>query len=207
MRMALFGIAVVLGACVLPLCGEPVRAATSHPAQVAAEDVVQGLADAGITIQPSQVSFLADIPATGEHAELELLSLEPLATTRAKTRAKMRCADPSQCIPFYVEISGIADAHMGKRDVPSDTGKDPAAKPLSKGNAGITSRPREPVILKQGSAATLQMATSRMLITMPVICLQNGHKGERVRVTSVDRTKIFVAEVISANYLRAGLQQ
>ncbi len=209
MRTALLGVAVALGSCAVQLCGEPVRATPTHPAQVAAQDVVQGMAEAGITIGPGQVSFPTAIPATVEHARLELLGLEPLGTT---TRAKMRCLDRSACIPFYVAVMGIADVRMGRRDLPSDSEKNDAAKraPERKPSAPLLMKrdsEAEPLLMKPGSEATLHIAANHMQITVPVICLQNGHKGERIRVASVDHTKTFVGEVVSAGYLRAELQE
>jgi flagella basal body P-ring formation protein FlgA len=44
-----------------------------------------------------------------------------------------------------------------------------------------------------------------MRITLRVICLENGARGERVRVSSTDHKRIYQAEVIDPGLLKSAL--
>jgi flagella basal body P-ring formation protein FlgA len=41
--------------------------------------------------------------------------------------------------------------------------------------------------------------------TTPVICLENGRQGESIRVSSLDRKRIMVGEIVGPGLLRGDL--
>jgi flagella basal body P-ring formation protein FlgA len=44
-----------------------------------------------------------------------------------------------------------------------------------------------------------------MVITLPVICLENGSQGERIRVSSTDRKFTYLGEIVAPGMLRTQL--
>ena len=62
---------------------------------------------------------------------------------------------------------------------------------------------RAAILAKSGSPVSLIVAGEGFRITLPVICLQPGALGQRIRVRDPAGTRILIAEVVSAETLRA----
>jgi flagella basal body P-ring formation protein FlgA len=53
--------------------------------------------------------------------------------------------------------------------------------------------------------ATLEIVAPEMVITIPVVCLENGHQGEQIKVLSTDRKSAYLGEIIRPGLLRQRL--
>jgi hypothetical protein len=154
-------------------------------------DIIQGMREKGITVRPAQVSLLATIPVRIEHPVLEVEKIEPISVDAS--RVLMRCADQVSCIPFYAVVNGLPRGEQ-VADEKQAVRKSILEKPV-----------RGPVMVKQGTTATLEIFSPDMLIRIPVVCLQNGRQGERIKVASIDRKQTYTGEIVTHSLLRSQL--
>jgi hypothetical protein len=145
----------------------------------------------GVVVRSGQVSLLSNIPAHTEHPALEAVKIEPLSSS--SSRVLFRCVDRSACLPFYAVVNGLVAGERAAVESPRERGTS-----LPKAVGG-------PIVMKRGSRATLQIVAPEMLITISVVCLQNGRQGEKIKVSSTDQKNTYMAEIISPGLLRSGL--
>lgn len=113
-----------------------------------------------------------------------------------KLKVQLRCRDPRACIPFYV----LVDRHAA---VEAD------ASPLNNEvvdaaeNHPELDAPVETLVMKSGDPAKMLFEQKGLSITMPVICLQNGRRGQTIRVSSADHKRFYKAEVVALGLLKA----
>jgi hypothetical protein len=129
---------------------------------------------------------------------LEVLSVKPLGDrssgkhSESHSLVKMGCRVAGACLPFYSIVSkpaAVLDNVQVARDI-SYTGNSAALKP------------RDKIMMRQGTHATLMMNDSRMQVQVSVISLENGIAGHKIRVESPDHKQKYTAEVVSANLLK-----
>jgi hypothetical protein len=159
------------------------RTAISAPAVIAA------LVSAGLGVAASQLEFLSPVSASDRSPKLQVVGIENMSADTAGV--KLRCTDNRECIPFYVLVHDPKG--WGNR-----------VKPLVAGNQrpAVASTVR---LVRGGDRATLILETADLRISLPVICLQNGIRGERIRVASADRKRFYRAEVVAPGMLRGSL--
>jgi hypothetical protein len=182
----IFGTLALLGTAVLVSAQQ-----AAAPPRITAEDVVQSLRDHGVEIAASQID-LPDFPARKGHPELELMKVEPLPD--GTSRVLFHCADKASCIPFYVVLRGMT------RDFRAEYRHQGAPRKQLAHDAAHRS-----VLIKRGASAMLEMVSPTMVITLPVICLENGSQGERIKVTSADRKSTYLGEIVAPGMLRTQL--
>jgi hypothetical protein len=137
--------------------------------------ITGALSTAGLRVTIGQVESLSLITASEANPKLTATKVESLDANTTKVR--LQCERTNVCLPFYVLV------HW-----PEGT------KPDVKG----ATRPSvllEPLMVHNGKDATLVFEGQHMRMIMPVLCLQNGVRGQRIRVISKDRKKVFVARV------------
>jgi hypothetical protein len=184
--MNIFGGLVLLGATVAAYGEFP--ALRPH---VTEGDIIEAMREKGVIVCAGQVSMLSTIPVRTKHPVLEALKIEQLSADAS--RVLIRCADRSSCIPFYAVVNGLAP----NEQTPGE---------LLNGQGAVLQKPASgPVLVKRGSTATLEIVAPDMLITLPVVCLQNGRQGERIRVSSIDRKKTYLGEIVRPGLLRSRL--
>jgi hypothetical protein len=105
-------------------------------------------------------------------------------------KVKLRCRDSHECLPFYVLVHGVDRVKVGSAKE--------GAMPLSKASS------RQNVV-RGGDRAILILETPDSRMSFPVICLQAGTRGQKVRVTSTDRRRFYDAEVVAAGILKGSL--
>jgi len=152
------------------------------------QGVVDALARAGIVVGRHQIEFLSGKRDTREGARLRVVSVTSSSFGTAKV--KMRCQDNRECLPFYVlvhEFDGMVLNRSTAAAVPE------AASRSSKG------------VIRSGDHATLVLETGDARMSFPVICLQSGDRGQRVRVASPDHRKFYDAEVVAPGMLKGSL--
>lgn len=179
----IFGALMLLGATVAAYGN------SAQPTHVTESDVAEGMRGKGVIVRAEQISMLATIPARAEHPVLEALKIEPLSGDTS--RVLMRCVNRNSCIPFYAVVNGLTPGQKFSAELP-------AAREASLEKPALS-----PVVMKRGSTATLEIVSSEMLITIPVVCLENGRQGERIRVSSTDRNHTYLGEVTSPGLLRS----
>jgi hypothetical protein len=162
------------------------------------DHVVRALFAKGIHIPDQHVSLLADVVAAEPNPALDILTITPLGNRSSGIRVESRsllkvaCHVTGECLPFYAIVIWPARPAEG----PSRGSSSPSAGPSSEleANAVIT--------MRAGTHAKLVMDDDRSHIQVDVISLENGTAGHRIRVASLDRKQVYMAEVVSAILLK-----
>ena len=170
----------------------PVETAEARIA-VARQRVADALASSGLKVSADQVEFLSAVSAAGRSSALRMVSV----TNRGADtlRVKLRCRDNRQCLPFYVLVHNPPQTGASG-NAPSRSASSDAALP------GDT--PLQPLI-RDGDPATLVLEYADYRISMPVLCLQGGARGQRIRVMSKDHKRFYEAEIVGAGIVRGRL--
>jgi len=137
------------------------------------------LMTAGVRVTPDQLQPLSLMTATQSNPRLTAAKIESLDANTTKVR--MQCERTDVCLPFYVLI------HWPEADQAKQALKD---GPIRSRHLLL-----EPLMVRNGKDATLIFEGQNMRMTMPVLCLQNGVRGQHIRVISKDRKKIFLGRV------------
>ncbi len=112
-------------------------------------------------------------------------------TITARTiQVRLRCQDNHECLPFYVLVHGIDD--------PKALGAEPKA-------LRALAQAAMPATVRGGDHAILILETADSRLSFPVICLQSGNRGQKVRVSSPDHARFYDAEVVAAGLLKGSL--
>jgi hypothetical protein len=174
-------------ACCLLLVGTSALAETKPRFDVSSQRVVEALAAAGVSATTGQVRFLDPVTALVREPRLQVVRVGNW--TGGALKAELRCRDHRACLPFYVLLGsgGTADAQGGTPQ------------------KGVTESLDKSALMRDGDPATLLFEGSTLRISMPVICLQSGNRGQTIRVASTDHKRFFSAEIIGAGLLKAAL--
>lgn len=147
--------------------------------------VADAMASAGMEVNPDQIEFLSGASWTDETAKIRVVSVGHGSAGQAKV--KLRCQNNQECLPFYVLVDGIRRA-----DRNSPTARlEPVILPTI-----------PPKVIRAGDHATLILETGDARMSFPVICLQSGVRGQRIRAASPDRKQLYDAEVVASGMLR-----
>ena len=169
----------------------PCWAASGHYA-LRAELVATALSGMGREIAPEQVMLMSDVVATSATPKLRVRSAEKWGDHRLMVR--MECENPQECVPFMVglQLGKSSDAQNTASNLQSVT--------------GTTTRPSlKSYVVRAGMQTTLMLDGERVHIRIPVVCLENGVPGQKVRARSSDRKQVYTAEVVDATLLKGRL--
>ena len=160
-------------------------------ALITEERVAKAITSAGLPVLPAQIEFLSDLSATTPDAHLQVVATRPANSGAA--RVQLRCQDRRECLPFYVLVHGIKSGKVSR-----------APLQLASLN-GRTQNTLSTELVHGGDHATLILETADSRISMPVICLQGGLRGQTVRVRSKDGKRLYRGEVVRANLVKGSL--
>jgi hypothetical protein len=174
------------------MLGANAHAADSRPS-LSKRQVADAMISAGIPVKAAQVEFLSQLSAS-EDVSLQVVTIR--TSTEGTATVKLRCHDNRECLPFYVLVhdvrsAGVSDVHH--RRVQIATGQ------------ARTDKVSSPRLVRGGDHATLLLETSDFRISLPVICLESGMRGQRIRVTSRDGRRFYKGEVVEVGILRGSL--
>jgi len=160
---------------------------------ISSQGVAEAMAAVGVPVIAAQVKFLSQVTAVGPNSGLEVINLAKW--TEDRLRVELRCHDPRVCLPFYVLVEG------GTAAMSAAVSAQVAGGP----RRNLFRIPRKQILMRNGDHATLMFEDRTVRITMPVICLQNGDRGQTIRVTSTDRKQFFKAEIVGSGLLKVTL--
>ncbi|HTA26023.1 MAG TPA: flagella basal body P-ring formation protein FlgA [Terriglobales bacterium] len=183
-----FILAILLGT-LIPAAGQ------SQPNRIAItpQRVVSAMAGAGWKVSAAQVQLLSQVTSTVRDAWLEVVQVTHWQEDKLKV--ELRCHDPRVCLPFYVVINQAGTAVKSGQTMAADTEAD--------AKHSVPEMPAEKPLMRSGDPATLTFADKGLRITMPVVCLENGQRGQRIRVASADHKRFYKAEIVGPGLLRA----
>jgi hypothetical protein len=161
----------------------PVRAYDNPRTPISREAILGALHSSGMRIGPDQMEQLSGMTATEPNPFLRILSVDMLDGEADKVL--LRCEHPNTCLPFYVLVHwGQPGDASGARPIqPDGRATQPALRP-------------ENILVRSGRTATLMLEGEYIHMTLPVLCLQNGGRGQQVRVISKDTKRRYVAWVV-----------
>ncbi|MFZ0481269.1 MAG: flagella basal body P-ring formation protein FlgA [Terriglobales bacterium] len=158
----------------------------SERVPISQEVVADAVRVAGTDVTPDQVHLLSNVTArAGATLRVAKVSAAPDGKLLAELKCKSR-----DCLPFYVLLNGTND---GQREA-------------SKGrpNAALAKLKEHPLVAR-GQPVTLIIENADSRIKMSVICLEGGMPGQTIRVASLDRRRIYTAEVVNSAVVRSAL--
>jgi len=100
------------------------------------------------------------------------------------------CAEPADCVPFVL------------RAPPTESGDRISSVAPEAPDTPITRPPLAPVV-RAGQAASLLWEQAGIRMVLPVVCMEPGAAGDRVRVRTANGRRMFRAIVVRAGILRA----
>ena len=155
---------------------------------IPAQNVADAMLAAGIAVASDQIELLSGVSTAKEGASVRVVSVAK--RTDGTVKVKLRCDDNHDCLPFYVLVHGVERVNVNR----SRTDSVQAVAASSPAN-----------IIRGGDRATLILETPDSRMSFPVICLQSGVRGQRVRAASPDRKQFYDAEVVAAGILKGTL--
>jgi len=154
--------------------------ADDHPrTPIRREWIMGALISSGVQIEPGQLEALSSVTAAVPNPRLRVVSVEVL--DGESDRARLQCERTDTCLPFYVVV------HWGQPGNAQGAGS-------GRHGIGLGLRP-EDVLVRSGKAAVLVFEGEHVHMTLPVLCLQNGGRGQRVRVINKENKKVYLARV------------
>jgi len=176
----------------------PLAAPASQATQrfaVSTQQVMDALTTAGLSASPAQVEFLSTVNTTSDDVQLHVVNTVNQADGSATV--KLRCQNNHQCLPFYVLLRASK-----ARSVKSGAGN-PGLQLAS--DHELIAPPDLPRVMRAGDAAILTLENKDFRIRIPVVCLQDGTQGERIRVASKDHRRFFEGEIVGTGVLKGSL--
>ena len=154
--------------------------------------VSQALQQAGVSAKSAQVEFLSPVSSIGEYPRLVVVNVAQWRNGNLK--ALLRCQNHRECLPFYVVLR---DQQMveGSRNFLNAAPTDARVKQKTRNKS--TGK----LLVRGGQPAMLILRNQNLRITLPVICLENGERGEIIRLSSPDRKQKYAGEVVQAGLL------
>ena len=156
--------------------------------------VSSALQQAGILAKSSQVEFLSAVSSMAENPQLTVMNVS--RWRGGDSKVLLRCRNNRECLPFYVVLHdskatarispNVANTAQGKPNAELEPKRRSAEKPLVRG----------------GQHATLIIKNRDLRISLPVICLESGKRGETIRLSSRDRKQKYTGEVVEAGLLQ-----
>jgi Chaperone for flagella basal body P-ring formation len=171
-----------------------VRAEDAPRTLISRDCILRALHSSGIPIPPEQMEELSGMTATEPNPPLKVLSIDLLDADSDKVL--LRCDHPNTCLPFYVLV------HWGRLEDGS------AARPGRPERKPAQPEPRTAKLLvRSGRTVVLMLEGEYIHMTLPVLCLQNGGRGQQVRVISKDTKKRYVARVTGPGVVTSALSE
>jgi hypothetical protein len=171
--------------------GASVRADDAPRSPISRERILGALHASGISILPEQMEELSGMTAAEPNPPLKVLSIDMLDGESDKVL--LRCEHPNTCLPFYVLV------HWEQTEGRS------AARPEQREND--PAQPSGNLLVRSGKTVVLRLEGAYLHMTLPVLCLQNGGRGQQVRVISKDTKKRYVARVIGRGVVTSVLSE
>jgi hypothetical protein len=174
---SIFAALLLLGTAVSLLADDTTRTPISR------EGILGALHSSGIGIAAGQMELLSEVTAAEANPLLRVVSVD--VQNAESDKVLLHCERPNTCLPFYVLV------HWGppKDDAPDQTGH--------AGDRLTQPGPRtEGLLVRSGKFAMLVLDGNYIHMTFPVLCLQNGGRGQKVRVISKDTKRRYLARVV-----------
>ena len=192
MRLRLAKAFAIFNVLLLAGTGASVRADDNPRTPISRECILGALHSSGISILPDQMEQLSGMTAAEPNPPLKVLSIDMLDADSDKVL--LRCEHPNTCLPFYVLV------HWGRvEDGSAARPGQPDGKPEQLNSGDL--------LVRSGKTVVLMLEGEYIHMTLPVLCLQNGGRGQQVRVISKDTKKRYLARVTGRGVVTSVLSE
>ncbi len=142
-----------------------------------------------------------EITTADPNPALELRAIRWDANS-SKLQFRLACVKAGTCPDFfvYLEPDGALIAKFEKLNWAADRANTSRQVMENAENAD------GPMVIKKGSKVRLLMQGDGIEISVPVVCLENGRKGQIIRVREPGNPQVLRAEVVSGDLLRSRLE-
>ncbi len=155
--------------------------------------IAEALQAAGLSVSPAHIEVPSSLSATQSNPEVLVVGAEALADKRLRVR--LACKATASCLPFFAIVE-VGEGNEGVRNFL-------AAHASSGGSASL--RPVEASGMRAGNQALLVLENMHMHIELPVLLIDSGAVGSEVRVSSLDRKKMFRGVIVNSQLVRGNL--
>jgi hypothetical protein len=153
-------------------------------------DIVKELGGSGITVDISQVHIPMHMTATIASPKLEIVTAEPVGDKHV--RLELRCSTVAECLPFFATVD-VKDPNAVISGIQSKAGLVAAVGHQTTGPMG--GEPKDRQQLRVGTHAMLEIRDGHLDIHLQVLAIDTGTIGQQVRVSTLDRKKVFHATI------------
>ncbi len=171
-------------------------AAAAEPQFITTDQVVKAMQARQLPVDGVHVDLAAHISATVGEPVLEIQSAVLLNPHSARLR--VGCQVHSECMAFYASAQWPATSQPITMAMLAAS----AGKP---GPGGGGTAVKAVSALRPGSHAVLLIDQDKIHIRLPVICVQGGAAGDKVRVTTANRQQLFEAVILNSDELKGTL--
>ena len=179
------------------------RADDNARTPISREAIVATLNSSGIGIDPGQLEQLSAMSSAEVNPQLRVMSVDTLDADSDKVL--LRCDHSSACLPFYVLI------HWGKPGDKTHPGRPGQGSSQATGQAsGVqpsTGQQPEDWLVRSGKFVMLMLDGEYVHMILPVLCLENGGRGQHVRVISKNTKRRYVARVTGPGLVQSALPE
>jgi hypothetical protein len=163
----------------------------------------------GISVTSSEVTLPMKLTATTSEPQLEIAATRRIHD--GQLRLELRCRRVGECVAFDA-ILDVDDAKLIRGEMDSEL---PSSKSVSEENLGSTTRlatlrndsvSHGTFHLRIGAQVVLVIEDAQMQIHLPVIAMDSGSIGSLVRVSTLDRKKVFRALVEDAGLVKGVIE-
>lgn len=173
--------------------GTTVRAEDAPRTPISRDCILRALHSSGVSILPEQMEELSGMTAAEPNPPLKVLSVDMLDADSDKVL--LRCEHPNTCLPFYVLVNwGRLEDGSARPGRPDRKPGEPEPQPVN-------------LLVRSGRTVVLMLEGEYIHMTLPVLCLQNGGRGQQVRVISKDTKKRYVARVTGPGVVTSALSE
>lgn len=146
----------------------------------------------GTPVTPEQVTLLSDVVSSTPAPQLRIQTVE--RTNNEQLMVRVACETPEQCLPFMVTLHANLEtaAHLQGLYASTSPSRMTAAAPGQ-------------VVIRNGAQAVLLLDGKHVHIKIPVITLENGSIGQRIRVAEKDSRLTYMAVVVNSGVLQGRL--
>ncbi len=181
------------------LMAESALAVTSTQFPISSKEILLAMQNSELPVEGVQVILAAQVNTSTAEPALNLESV--VALDGHSEQIKLSCRVHAQCRPFYAlarlpERQGSLGAQAYAQLFAQGRREHASSLPVAGDPTGI---------LRAGSHATLVIDEDRLHIRLPVICMQGGTPGDRIRVTTVNRRQTYEAIVLNGAELKGNL--
>lgn len=170
-----------------------VWAATSRYPITAAQ-VSDAIGSTGTPVSPDAVSLLSVVTASTPAPHLRVQGAE--RATGDQLMVRIACETPEECLPFVVSLRSSAGTAARLVGLFASGGSPVrAASVVASG----------PMVIRNGAQAVLLLDGKHVHVQLPVVTLENGAVGQRIRVTEKDKRQTYTAVVVNSGLLQGRL--